>query len=292
MSENAVSFLGTGKVGTILARALVRRGYPIGGLYSRCPSSAQESRRLIGEGKVFSRPEDAAEQGNIVFLTVADDAIAPVAAELAGARLSWNDRIVFHCSGLLSSSILEPLEQRGALTASLHPVQSFVHKNQNLSALENIFYGLEGHPRAVETAREIVDRLRGTAFDLSGVNRPAYHAACSLSSNFFVTLLETAAGILESNGFSPELSIKILTPLMQGTLQNVNIFGAAASLSGPLVRGDIISVRAHLKALKMVDGTAESFYRQLALHSLETLEKAKNLPPKTIRALKNLLEDK
>jgi predicted short-subunit dehydrogenase-like oxidoreductase (DUF2520 family) len=292
MSKKTISFLGTGKVGTILARALVRHGYSIGGLYSRNPSSARESRCLIGEGKVFSRPEDAAEQGNIVFLTVADDAIAPFAAELAGARLSWKNRTIFHCSGLLPSSILEPLSQKGALTASLHPVQSFVHKNHDLSALENVFYGLEGHPGAVETAREIVELFRGTAFDLSAVNRPAYHAACSLSSNFLVPLLETAAGILESTGFSPELSIRILTPLVQGTLQNVNIFGAAASLSGPLVRGDIFSVRAHLKALNKVGGTAESFYRQLAFRSLETLEKAKNLPPETIRTLKGLLEDK
>ena len=87
-----------------------------------------------------------------------------------------------------------------------------------------------------------------------------------------------------------EDALGILLPLVQGTLQNVKSFGPEMALTGPVVRGDVATVRKHLEALKR-DPAAREVYAVLGKRILG-LAARRGLPAGRVRALKRLLGGK
>jgi predicted short-subunit dehydrogenase-like oxidoreductase (DUF2520 family) len=85
-----------------------------------------------------------------------------------------------------------------------------------------------------------------------------------------------------------EAAAGMLWPLVQGTLQNVNSFGLEKALTGPILRGDISTVRMHLEALRNDPGTKE-VYTALGKQTLRLAAKS-GLPAGRVRALRRLLE--
>lgn len=283
-----ISIIGAGRVGACLGYALRKKGYRIKAFSCKTLSSARESRKIISEGKPLTDNREVASKGEIVFLCVPDEEIERTAKELARTDIDWSKKAVFHCSGLLPSQILSPLKRKGALTASFHPVQSFPAKRAEAKQFKGIYFGLEGCPEALSLAKTIVGKLGGRALILQPSEKPLYHAACSMASNFLVVLLDQATSLLAHVGFEEE-SLKILFPLVKGTLHNVKKFNIGSSLTGPLVRGDSKSLGIHLESLRRFPLHRE-IYSALAKQALEIARKDKKLTSQKIRALKKLLE--
>ncbi len=286
-----IVIVGAGKLGTNLGYALRQKGHRITAISDKNLSSAQESQKLIGQGKVFDDNRSAAINGQWIILTVPDDAITTVAEDLADSPVKWQDRFVFHCSGLNTTESLDSLARRGALVASLHPVQSFPQKKPNPKAFEGIFFGLEGKQEALALATEITRQLGGEHFILEAQNKPLYHTACSMASNFLASLLDTATELLSQAGLPKSMAPHVLMPLVQGTLQNVNKFDAGTALTGPVARGDENSITKHLDALRNLP-ELRKFYATIALRSLEIAQREKYLSEEKVKALKALLGDK
>ncbi|MBE3111353.1 MAG: DUF2520 domain-containing protein [Acidobacteria bacterium] len=290
------SIVGAGRLGTTLGAALVRRGWTAAAIVDKDSGAARESRRIIGRGKVLPyRPGLSPEGrdatvglGDVVIIAVPDDAVGRVAAGLARSGVSWAGRFVFHTSGLLPARVLEPLRKRGARIASVHPVQSFPRKDAPASIFRGITWGVEGDPDAVAAAEEMVRRLRGNVLLLSEKDKPLYHAACSLASNAMIALEWTASGMLGAAGIGEEAAAGMLFPLVQGTLQNVNNLGLQKALTGPILRGDVATVRKHLEALPD-DPHAREVYLVMGKQILRLAEKS-GLPAGRVTALKRLLE--
>lgn len=288
---NAISIIGAGRLGTSLGLALSKKGYRIKFLSCRTSLSAEESRMIIGEGKASTDNIQTARSGDIIVLCLPDEEILNVTDELAAARIHWSEKFIFHCSGLLSSEILKPLKMKGALTASIHPVQSFAHKRTPPDQFENIYFGLEGEPKALEESQKIIQTLGGRSLIIEAGNKALYHTACSIASNFFVVLLDTASSLLQQVGLHEEQAFQVLLPLVKGTLHNVKIFDIHASLTGPVIRGDKASVEKHLEALRKFPPFYE-MYRRLAFQALEIASRKGKLSVQKIKALKDLLEGK
>ena len=286
-----IAIIGAGNLGTNLGYALLQKGHRITALSDNNLSSAEESQRLIGQGKVFDDNRSAAEEGQWVILTVPDDVIETVAEELADSGIKWQNRFVFHCSGLYSTEALNTLEKRGALVASIHPVQSFAQKKPASRVFEDIFFGLEGKPEALKLATGITRQLGGKFFILEPGDKPLYHAACSMASNFLATLLATASQLLSQAGLADSMAPQVLIPLVQGTLQNVNKFDAGGALTGPVARGDAKSIAKHLEALHRLP-ELRKLYTTMARRSLQIAKKEKDLSEEKIKALETLLGDK
>ena len=286
-----ISIIGAGKLGTNLGYALLRKGHRITAVSDKNLSSAQESQQLIGQGKAFDDNRSAAINGQWIILTVPDDAIETAAEELADSAVKWKERFVFHCSGLHSTESLESLEKRGALVASLHPVQSFPQKKPDPKAFEGIFFGLEGKQEALALATEITRQLGSKFFILEAQNKPLYHTACSMASNFLATLLDTATELLSQAGLPEATAPSVLMPLVQGTLQNVNKFDAGTALTGPVVRGDEKSIAKHLEALRKFP-EFRNLYTTISFRSLQIAKREKYLSEEKIKALEALLGDK
>jgi predicted short-subunit dehydrogenase-like oxidoreductase (DUF2520 family) len=288
---NQVSIIGAGRLGTSLASALRKKGYSIKALSCRTISSAKESQKIIGEGKALTGNVRAARLGNLIFLCLPDEEIEKVAAQLASSDIDWSKKLVFHCSGLLPSKILKRLKDKGALTASFHPVQSFARKKTDPADLKNIYFGLEGCDQALASARKIVHKLGGHPFILKAKDKAIYHSACSIASNFLIVLLDTAVSLLKRTGLNEERAFQILLPLVQGTLHNVKKFNMGKSLTGPVIRGDRRTVISHLRALRAFPSYSGT-YRKLAEQALEIARREKRLSTQKIRAMKDLLEER
>ncbi len=288
---NEISIIGAGRLGTSLGAALSKKGYRIKFLSCRTSLSAEESRKIIGEGKASTDNVQTARAGDIVILCLPDEEILKVTKELVKAKIRWSEKFIFHCSGLLSSEILKPLKAKGALTASIHPVQSFAHKRTPPEQFENIYFGLEGETKALEESQKIIQKLGGRSFIIKAENKILYHTACSIVSNFFVVLLDTASSLLNQAGLQEEQAFQILLPLVKGTLHNVKKFDIPTSLTGPVIRGDKATVDKHLEALRKFPFLYE-MYRRLAFQALEIARREQKLSDQKIKALKDLLEGK
>jgi predicted short-subunit dehydrogenase-like oxidoreductase (DUF2520 family) len=264
-----IALIGAGRLGTNLGYALKKRGYSIKAISDKIISSAKQSAEFINQGKPFKDNIKAASYGKLIFICVPDREIENICKELSSSSLNFDDKYVFHCSGLLSSEVLYPLKKRGAHVASFHPIQSFAKKKPSENKFKDIYFGLEGDKEAISLAIKIVKDLGGKYIILSKENKTLYHTACTVASNFLVLLLDMALEFLKKINLPKELSLNLILPLVKGTLDNIEKSGVEESLTGPLIRGDVESVKAHLNAIK---GTPDEYeiYKQFSLWALKS----------------------
>ena len=69
------------------------------------------------------------------------------------------------------------------------------------------------------------------------------------ASNFLVSLLCFSTDLMESAGLEREDCLESLMPLIRGTLKNAQVKGVPAALTGPVERGDLATIGAHMKTL-------------------------------------------
>lgn len=234
--------------------------------------------RKIGARGVELR--SAALDADIVWLCVGDSAIASCAAELA-KRATWKGKTTFHASGALAASELQALKERGAEVASVHPMMTFVHGVR--PDLKDVIFAIEGDTRAVQKAREIASALGARPIAIAAANKPLYHAFGAFTSPLIVATIAAAEQVAGKAGLSKEATKAAIGPILQQTVHNYLEHGAAAAFSGPLVRGDVETVRRHLNVLRAVP-EARAAYVALARIALTTL------PVKNKKVLQSLLK--
>ena len=125
--------------------------------------------------------------------------------------------------------------------------------------------------------------LELTPIEVPETGRAAYHAAAVMSAGLIVALADAASAAFEHAGLHREAALRALLPLMHSALYGVEHFGLDKGLTGPIVRGDVAIVQAHLDALPADLG---SIYRLLSRRALKL---AKRLPPETRLALERIL---
>jgi predicted short-subunit dehydrogenase-like oxidoreductase (DUF2520 family) len=273
-----VSIVGAGNLGTALALTLPSAGYKVKFIAVRRKSSGHRRANALAR-KVKAQLVEVGKQAldtDIVWLAVPDDSIAQVARTVAGAQ-NWKGKIVFHSSGALTSDELAPLREKGARVASVHPMMTFVRGS--VPDMAGVAFAVEGDSVAVRAARGIVERLAGYAFPIRKQNKVLYHAFGSFASPLVIALMASLEQVARAAGVRRRDVKRIMLPLLLQTLRNYVNGGAAAAFSGPLVRGDVATVRKHLQELKKVP-EARKVYIALAKAA------AKNLPVKSRKALR------
>ena len=267
--RRTVSIIGPGRLGSALALNLHRAGYDVEFLVVRSrKKAASETVKLARrvKAKIVVLGEMPLDSG-LVWITVPDDAIATVAAQLAGNQ-DWHGKTVFHSSGALTSEVLAPLREKGAKTASVHPGMTFVR--ESMPRLKGVPFGVEGDAAAVRLAKRLVRDLGGTAHSIKAENKILYHAFGTFASPLVIALMTALEQVGKAAGIKPSDLKTMAAPLLRQTLNNYLQHGASAAFSGPLVRGDVATVRRHLEALRKTPQARES-YVSLAHAALEFL---------------------
>ncbi len=278
------AIVGAGNFGSALAVSLRRAGYTIDAViaHSRGASlrKAQGLAKEVGAQAWVGAP--ATLDADVVWFCVPDGEVASAAADLdrALARVStrklaksaWKGRVALHSSGALTSDELAALRKRGASVASVHPMMTFVRRSR--PSLAGVSFAIEGDAAAVRMARRIVKDLGGKAYAIRKKDKAAYHAWGTFASPLFTALLATTERIAAAAGVNRKAARRRMIPILRQTLANYAALGAPGAFSGPIVRGDVDTVKRHLRVLKTVP-LARDVYLSLALASLHFLP-AKN----------------
>lgn len=241
--------VGPGRAGGSLALAAGRAGHEIVGVLSRT------GRSPFGPTLEWTEPMPEAD---VALIAVHDDAIPAVAGNLA--PLSAKVGVAAHASGFVPVLALNPFHEAGVATGGFHPLQSMPDPETGSAALGGSFVGIGGDPLAVDALTHLAGTLGMQPFLLDDDSRPAYHAAAAAAANFVVTSLAVASDLFESAGVDPRVS----RPLVERALANVYEKGHAASLTGPIARGDIDTVIGHLTAAHEVSDEVGAQFRLMA----------------------------
>ncbi|MFZ4826995.1 MAG: Rossmann-like and DUF2520 domain-containing protein [Phototrophicaceae bacterium] len=262
-----LGFIGLGKVGTTLALAWHQVGVSVVAVHSR-----HENITLAKQVNALwcADPAEVIEKADVIFLSVTDSAIALVTAQLYAEHANLTDKIILHCSGALTSAVLSPLSEQNAQIGSLHPALPFAEPAITLSKLEGSVFVLEtSFPLVAETCQTLCDLLGIRLAYIEASMKSLYHVALVYASNYVVTLYSIAERILEQIQLDQPERSQILKTLLDATVQNILQYGATDALTGPLVRGDVNVVEAHLERLPTP--TLKELYRLLALETFPLL---------------------
>jgi len=283
-----ISILGAGKVGTALGRVFARAGQPIGDIASRSRASAEQARAIIGAGRVVDGPEDF-DPLQILMIAVSDDALPAVAERLAKAASAGPGAVVFHCSGATAASVLEPLRDRGARLASVHPVKSFTDPSRDAESFAGTWCGIEGDPEAVEVLSALFAGVGARLFPIRGEQKLTYHAANVFLCNYLVPLIEAGLACYRQAGVPREVAVQAVEPLMRATIENALQHGAAQALTGPIARGDHRLVAAQMQALADADPELAELYRLLGARAADLADQKGGASAEQIAAIRRLL---
>jgi len=197
----SVNVIGRGRVGTAIAARLEERGVEL------------------------------REDAELTLLCVPDTAISDVARGLSPGH-GW----IGHVSGATPLSALAPHTRR----FSLHPLQTFTLA-RGPEQLDGAWAAVTAETdEARGQALELAGTLGLEPFELADAERPLYHAAAAMASNYLVTLHDAAASLFAPAGAPAEA----LVPLMRRTIEN------GFELTGPIERGDWATVEAHRDAIR------------------------------------------
>lgn len=261
-----VSIVGAGRLGTALAVALASHGYSIQSLVARRAQSARKTATLIaGKPQLLAAKQLLSlRPADLFLITVPDDQIANVAAELSGLKFT---AAALHTSGALSMGVLAPLRKQGWHTGSIHPLLSVSDTD---AALAGAFWSVEGDAAALRMGKAVVRDLGGRSFSIRSEDKPLYHAAAVMAAGNVVALFDVALEMLMQCGLSRKTARSILTPLIASTVRNLETKDPAQALTGTFARGDVEIVKRHLAALKSNNlAEALELYRLLGQRSLK-----------------------
>ncbi len=268
-TKSSITLIGAGNLARTLGPALRAAGYRIDAVAARETASSRRRAAMLATtlGAKAVPLAQAGPDSDIIWICHTDDALVETARKLA-RKSGWQGKIVFHSSGALSSDVLVPLKRAGAHVASLHPMMTFVPGAS--PKMSEVPFAVEGDRQAVAAARLLVKRLRAEIFLIEKKFKTLYHALGSFSSPMLVATLATAERVGRAAGLSPNQTRRIIAPILRETIKNYVERGPAAAFSGPIKRGDLNTIRRHLRELKRVPGASE-VYRALVKSALMDL---------------------
>lgn len=266
-----IAVVGAGNLGSALALALRRGGYTIDAVVAHSGRSQVRARELAKRVRAPVTVSLVGSDAEVVWICVPDSAVAR-AAETLAAQIEWKGRVALHSSGALTSDALTPLRARGAAVASAHPLMTFVRGSR--PSFEGVPFAIEGDAAAVRVARRIVRDLGGRAYTIQKSEKAAYHAWGTFASPLLNALLAATEEVASVAGVRGKSARERMAPILRQTVENYVAFGAADAFSGPIIRGDVETVKKHLRVLRG-RSIARDVYLALARAALEFLP-AKN----------------
>ena len=260
MKQYSIGVIGAGRVGTVLAAKFRLAGHTITSVSGRSDATRMRVETML-PGIDILEPSEVAARSEILILSVPDDSLIRVAEELAATGTVRPGQVVMHTSGRHGLEALAALTRRAARPIAFHPAMTFTGTDVDLD--RSCVFGLTAADSEHALAEELVADLGGTAMWVDEANRALYHAALAHGANHLVTLVSQSMDMLRMAGAADPAAV--LRPLLSAALDNSLTYGDAA-LTGPVVRGDVTTIRAHVDAFSQahVDPATVDSYLEMA----------------------------
>jgi predicted short-subunit dehydrogenase-like oxidoreductase (DUF2520 family) len=242
-SMTRVGVVGAGRVGAVLSAALLAAGHEVTAAAGESSASRQRIDALL-PGVPARKPTDVARSCDLLLLTVPDDMLENVVNMLVGAGAIRDGQYVVHTSGRHGLAVLAAARAVGAHPVAMHPAMTFTGTAVDLDRLAGCVFGITAGEQDRAFTESLVADLGGVPMWVEEDKRTLYHAGLAHGANHLVTLVAQAMDLLAEAGAADPAAT--LRPLLGAALDNALAYGDAA-LTGPIVRGDVKTVSAHLR---------------------------------------------
>jgi predicted short-subunit dehydrogenase-like oxidoreductase (DUF2520 family) len=260
------NIIGAGNLGQTLGFLLKRHGIQIGGVCNTSIESTIHAIDFIGAGYHSEKIQELAP-ADMTFITTPDGIIQSVCNELSKTSNLKNGSIIIHCSGALTSDILHAVKSRHCFVASVHPMRSFANPRISVQQYEGTYCAIEGDAEIIPKVESVFNLIGSVTYKICKEKKSSYHAAGVFASNYLVTLSQQALLCLEAAGVDKETGMHVITNIMKGTITNLErTLSPTASLTGPIQRGDVFTVKKHLDGLQSAE--QKELYSKLGLATI------------------------
>ena len=280
-----IGIVGAGAVGTALGVALSRGGWPIHAVASRDPARREQFRSLVDVTRVFADPEPILDEVELIILAVPDDVVPSLAASLR----MYSGQAMIHTSGALGAEVLAPAMAAGTQAGAFHPLVAFADTERAVAALHGATVAIEGDDQLAAMLGDMAEAIGATPVRLAPGSKAAYHAAAVLAAGGVIALLDAIAELGRVAGLDEAGSLAIYGPLIEGTLGNAKALGIRAALTGPMTRGDVGTLEAHLATLGVHAPRVLDLYVAAARREVDLAESRGALAPEVSKKMRELL---
>jgi predicted short-subunit dehydrogenase-like oxidoreductase (DUF2520 family) len=281
----AIGVISAGRVGAVLGAALRAAGHRVIAVSAVSAASRHRASTLLPGVEVRS-PYDIGPDADVLLIAVPDDALPNLVEGLVSADVVHAGQFVVHTSGRYGIEVLSPAMAIGALPLALHPVMTFTGTSIDLDRIVGVCFGVTSLPVLRPVAETLVLEMGGEPVWIDEADRPLYHAALAHGANHLVTLVASSMDLLRAAGVDDPQ--RLLGPLLSAALDNALRFGDAG-LTGPVVRGDADTLRAHLEVLARVSPETSAAYVAMARLTADRALAARLLSPEDAAALLGVL---
>jgi predicted short-subunit dehydrogenase-like oxidoreductase (DUF2520 family) len=280
-----IGIIGGGAVGPALGLALTRAGWPVHAVASRDPERRARFASLVDGARAFAEPQALVEEVELIILAVPDDAIGPLAESLR----MYGGQAMIHTSGALGAEVLTPAMAAGTQIGAFHPLVAFADTERAVDDLRGATIAIEGDDQLASLLAAMAEAIGATPVRLASGSKAAYHAAAVLAAGGFVALLDAISELGRVAGLDEAGSLAVYGPLIEGTLGNARALGIRAALTGPITRGDVGTLRAHLATLEAHAPDVVELYVAAARREIALAEARGTLAPESAAALTAVL---
>ncbi len=212
-------------------------------------------------------PLEARPAVDVVLIAVRDGDIAGVLPALA-ARPSAKDEVWLHLSGSLPGSAARADAHRPRAAGCLHPIAAL--SGASGTAPLDAVAGIDGDEAACTVAERLASDVGLYPRRVVSDAKVLYHAAAVSVAGHATALVAQAMRLMARAGMPEDDARLALASLMGTAATNLRAGPAAAVITGPIARGDVGTVRAHLEALAAHgDPAITAVYRLLAKEALD-----------------------
>ena len=227
-----VVLLGTGNVAGFLFEAFsASKQIEVIQVYNHSRKSLDRFEKQV---EVTTSLEELKE-ADIYLMAVKDDAIPELAKNLENKM-----GLVLHTSGAVSIHALSGCARRGVF----YPLQTF-SKERKVKNSEIPFCLETNEQNDLKLLKQMVQQIQGISYEVSSEQRKKLHLAAVFVCNFVNHLYVIGENICEEN----ELPFEILQPLIKETAEKVNHISPRESQTGPAIRNDQSTIKAHLELI-------------------------------------------
>jgi len=229
---------------------------------------------------------------DVFMICVQDQWVSKVVEELV---LHEQDQLfsAVHCSGILPLDVLAPLVKMNAnkgraeeiddgdkykngfnKIAVLHPIAPI--SSHTISA-ENILFDAIGDPELLLVFEHWCMEWGARFLKVNAHQKKVLHTAAVMSCNYLTTLYGMVGDFLEAEQFNKLEVRQILAASMGRTLEQLNDLPVEQAMTGPIIRGDIDTIREHLAILNH-DQQRLALYKNLGNSTIDMLSEFEHKP--------------
>ena len=251
-----VFIIGSGNVAYHMVRAIWKSDNEIVGLYSRNEREAKNCTR--GEKvDLYDDLSTLPSTADLYLVCVNDDSISEIVSALPSEIKE--SKIVAHTSGSQGMDVLDGINQAGVF----YPVQTFT-KGRKMNYDDIPFCITSSSDHVENELSDLAEDISGNVNLISDDQRKKIHLSAVMMNNFVNHLIYKSEEFLDKNSLPTEL----LQPLLKQTIAKHAKLGALEAQTGPAVRNDKSTIKAHLEQL--TNKIDKALYKAISASITET----------------------